>query len=232
MLDLSTPKGRIVAAALRLAGERPWRDVTLADIATAADVRLVDLRREFATKGEILAAFVRAVDDAVLARAPQRASSQSARDAVFDVVMSRFDVLAPYKPALKSIAASWPCDPALLGALAVSPAWMLRAAAIAPEGLEGQVRTVGLAAVYASVFRTWLDDDDPGLARTMAGSIAGCAAASAPCSRSTRSRPSCATSPVRSRARPSGPQRTADPSLRPRRHRLRPPERCARSVRL
>ena len=26
----------------------------------------------------------------------------------------------------------------------------------------------GLASVYASVFRTWLDDDDPGLARTMA----------------------------------------------------------------
>ena len=51
MLDLSTPKGRIVAAALRLAGERRWRDVTLADIATAANVRLVDLRREFDIEG-------------------------------------------------------------------------------------------------------------------------------------------------------------------------------------
>jgi hypothetical protein len=45
---------------------------------------------------------------------------------------------------------------------------MLRAAGIAAEGLEGQVRTAGLAAVYASVLRTWLNDDDPGLARTMA----------------------------------------------------------------
>ena len=44
----------------------------------------------------------------------------------------------------------------------------LRAAGISAEGLEGQVRAAGLAAVYASVFRTWLSDDDPGLARTMA----------------------------------------------------------------
>jgi AcrR family transcriptional regulator len=170
MLDLSTPKGRVIAGALRLAGERRWRDVTLADIAAAANIRLVDLRREFDTKGDILAAFVRAVDDAVLARTPERSASgtTSPRDAIFEVVMSRFDVLAPYRPALKSIAESWPADPAHLRALAASPAWMLRAARIEPEGFDGKVRTAGLGAVYAAVFRTWLDDDDPGLARTMA----------------------------------------------------------------
>lgn len=168
MLDLGTSKGRIVAAALRLAGERSWNDVTLADIAKSAQVSLLDLRRDFGSKAEILAAFVRAVDDEVLARAPERDTSQPPRDAIFEVVMRRFDVLAPYKPALKSISASWPPEAALVRALAVSQAWMLRAAGIAAEGLDGQVRAAGLAVVYASVFRTWLDDDDPGLARTMA----------------------------------------------------------------
>ena len=116
MLDLSTPKGRIIAAALRLASERPWRDVTLTDIAKAADVNLNEVRRDFDSKAEVLAAFVRAVDDEVLARAPKRAADQSPRDAIFDVVMSRFDVMAPYKPALNSIAATWTLDPALLRA--------------------------------------------------------------------------------------------------------------------
>ncbi len=168
MLDLSTPKGRIIAAALRLAGERPWRDVTLTDIAKAADVNLNEVRRDFNSKAEVLAAFVRAVDDEVLARAPKRAAGQSPRDAIFDVVMSRFDVMAPYRPALNSIAATWTLDPALLRALSQSQAWMLRAADIQADGLDGQLRATGLGAVYGSVFRTWLKDDDPGLARTMA----------------------------------------------------------------
>jgi ubiquinone biosynthesis protein COQ9 len=168
MLDLSTPQGRIVAAALRLAAEGPWHSVTLADIAKSAEVSLVELRRAFGSKSEILAAFVRMVDDQVLAQAPARSPDQSPRDALFEVIMSRFDVLEPYKAGLKSISASWPADPALMRAMAASQAWMLRAAGISADGLDGQLRAGGLAALYASVARTWLDDDDPGLARTMA----------------------------------------------------------------
>ena len=168
MLDHLTIRGRLVAAAMKLAAERPWREVTLPDIAAAANVSLVDVRNEFDSKGDVLAAFVRMVDDAVLARVPQRSGSQPARDALFEVIMSRFDVLAAYKPALKSIAAAWPMDPSLVRAIARSQAWMLRAAGIRSEGLDGQVRAAGLAAVYASAYRTWLGDDDPGLAKTMA----------------------------------------------------------------
>ena len=46
--------------------------------------------------------------------------------------------------------------------------WMLEAAGIGTDGAGGSLRVTGLAAVYASVFRTWLEDDDPGHARTMA----------------------------------------------------------------
>ncbi len=168
MLDQLTIKGRLVAAAMKLAAERPWRDVTLTDIAATAGVSLVDVRNAFSSKGDVLAAFVRMVDDAVLARAPHRSGAQPARDALFEVAMSRFDVLASYKPALKSIAAAWSFDPSVACAVGQSQAWMLRAAGIRAEGVEGQVRAAGLAAVYASVYRTWLGDDDPGLAKTMA----------------------------------------------------------------
>ena len=168
MLDQLTIRGRLVAAAMKLAAERPWREVTLAQIGETAGVSLVDVRREFDTKADVLAAFVRSVDDAVLARAPQRAGAQPARDALFEVIMSRFDVLAAYKPALKSIAASWPMEAPVVRALCQSQSWMLRAAGIRSEGLEGQLRAAGLGTVYASVYRTWLSDDDPGLAKTMA----------------------------------------------------------------
>ena len=168
MLDQLTIRGRLVAAAMKLAAERPWREVTLAQIAETAGVSLVDVRGAFDSKADVLAAFVRNVDDAVLARAPQRTGSQPARDALFEVIMSRFDILAAYKPALKSIAASWPMEAPVVRALCQSQAWMLRAAGIRSEGLEGQLRAAGLGTVYASVYRTWLSDDDPGLAKTMA----------------------------------------------------------------
>ena len=167
MIDRSTVRGRIVAAALDLAAQREWKTVTLRDIAEAAGSNLVELRREFHSKGDILAAFARMVDDEVLAKAPPRTPGQAARDHLFEVVMSRFDALQTYRPALRSIAASAQPDPVLARAVLASQAWMLHAAGIGTDGVEGGLKVAGLASVYASVFRTWLDDD-PGLARTMA----------------------------------------------------------------
>ena len=45
---------------------------------------------------------------------------------------------------------------------------MLHTAGLGTEGVIGAARVAGLASVYACVFRTWLEDDEPGLARTMA----------------------------------------------------------------
>ena len=45
---------------------------------------------------------------------------------------------------------------------------MLAGAGIEDGGLSAVLKTGGLAFVYARVFRTWLDEDDPGLSRTMA----------------------------------------------------------------
>lgn len=169
MFDQSTLRGRIIAATMKLAAERPWKDVTLLDIAEATGVTLVDLKQEFSSKSEILAAFTRAVDDEVLRRAPKRESTTSPRDAVFEILMTRFDVLAPYKPALRSIAGNPQSpDPAFICAFLASQHWMLQAAGIDTSGITGRMKVGGLAGVYASTVRTWLKDDDPGLARTMA----------------------------------------------------------------
>jgi ubiquinone biosynthesis protein COQ9 len=111
---------------------------------------------------------MRSVDDAVLASAPKFTGAENARDRIFDVVMARFDVLAPYKEALKSIAAARPMDMELVRRAMASQAWMLHAAGVRTDGLLGTSRVTGMASVYASVMQTWLDDDDPGSARTMA----------------------------------------------------------------
>lgn len=168
MLDETTTRGRIIASALRLAAEKPWADVTLSEIAHGGGAGLVELKGVFAGKGAILAAFVSDVDDEMLRRAPRRRPEDAARDALFEVVMTRLDVLAPYKAALRSIMREAAADPALLGAALSSQRWMLAAAGISTDGPAGVVRRAGIAGLYASILRTWLDDDDPGHARTMA----------------------------------------------------------------
>ncbi|MCH9807287.1 MAG: TetR family transcriptional regulator [Alphaproteobacteria bacterium] len=168
MIDIATPKGRVVAAALRLAAERPWQEITLRQIAEAAGLSLADLSDEFSSKAGVLRAFVKCVDREVLEKAPGPVAGESPRDALFEVIMARFDLLEPYKAALRSIVASGEMDLAMIGPMLSSQAWMLQAAGIDSGGPAGGVRTAGLASVYARVFRAWLDDDDPGLARTMA----------------------------------------------------------------
>lgn len=168
MIDPTTPKGSIISAALRLAARRPWQEVSMIEIAEEAAVSLVDLRKEFGSKSAIVSAFMRAIDDTVLARATKPLSNTAPRDALFEVVMSRFDALAPYKAGVKSIVSGVGLDTDLARRMFASQAWMLNAAGIPLNGMAGTVRVFGLASVYMSVFRTWLEDDDAGLAKTMA----------------------------------------------------------------
>lgn len=168
MLDPSTPKGRILTAALECAAKASWADVTLLDIAEAAKLPLADLRGQFSSKSDIVAGLLRAIDDELLKRVAKPTQGQEKRDALFDVIMTRFDILAPYKAALQSIRAAGGADLALAPRLLASQHWMLEAAGIGTDGAAGAVRVAGLALAYASVFDVWLKDDDPGLAKTMA----------------------------------------------------------------
>ncbi len=168
MLDFATPQGRILKAALDLAAEKPWADVTLGDVAERAGVTLADLRANVAGKADLLAKLLRAIDDEVLRTAGKPAADVGKRDALFEVIMARLDLLQPYKPALRSIHASGMADFSLAAPYIASQHWMLQAAGISTEGLTGSARVAGLALAYAQVFRTWLSDDDPGLGKTMA----------------------------------------------------------------
>jgi AcrR family transcriptional regulator len=171
MLDSTIPRDRIIAAALRLAEQRGWRELSLGEIAGGAGIPLAELRGTFQSKGQILAAFSRAVDQAVLKKF-EKPGADAARDRLFDVLITRFEIMQPYKAAIRRIrddlGLSFGEALAQLRPALKSQYWMLAAAGISGEGGRGFLRVQGLLAIYARVFPIWLDDDDPGLARTMA----------------------------------------------------------------
>jgi AcrR family transcriptional regulator len=168
MIDQSTNKGRAVAAAMRLAERKAWRGISLLDIADEAGIPLADLSKDFSSRGAILCAFARMTDEAVMRKVERFEAGEAARERVFDVIMTRFEVLAPYRTALKRIVSEFEVLPGLLPSFLNSQHWMLAAAGIPSDGPSGLVRQAGLAGLYARTFRTWLDDDDPGSAKTMA----------------------------------------------------------------
>lgn len=172
MLDLTSDRGKIVDAALRLAGEHGWRKLSMDRIAVAAGVSLAKLRQEFRSKAHILAGFTRAVDDGVLGKLTPADLETAHRDRLFDVIMTRFELMTPYKSGLRRVREDLQYRPgeslAQFGVAARSNYWMLAAAGVDAEGSRGFLRLPGLMAIYARVFDIWLEDSDPGLARTMA----------------------------------------------------------------
>jgi AcrR family transcriptional regulator len=163
---------RIVEAFLGLLAEHDYEAVSLGMIAERAEVSLAELRAAFDGKLAIVAAFATETDRKVLAGDDPRMGEEPARERLFDVLMRRVDALAPHKEAVRSLARAVRRDPAL--ALAATPIalraqrWMLAAAHVDVSGLRGEIAVRGAALAFARVVETWLDDEDPGMARTMA----------------------------------------------------------------
>lgn len=171
---MATQKTRrkIVDAFLELAGTRGWTGFDMADLARAADVKLSVLRAEFPDKLALFGAFLSEIDQSVLDAVDPDMAGEPARDRLFDVLMARLDALTPHKAAIRAIGAAARRDPGLALALnreaARSQRWMLTAAGISVGGLRAGMMAQGLVVAFARVVDTWLDDEDPGLARTMA----------------------------------------------------------------
>jgi len=170
------PRGgddHIIDAAMTLAGTNGWRRTGLADIAAEAGLSLAELYGRFRSKGAILDAFVQRIDRETLAGADKIASDDttSVRDRLFDLIMRRFDALAPHKAAVASLARDLPASPMAAlctgGRLCRSMAWMASVAGVSTSGPLGLLRIKGLVAVYLYVMRVWLHDDSDDHAKTM-----------------------------------------------------------------
>jgi AcrR family transcriptional regulator len=166
------PRERVIAAFMSLLADKPIEQIGFAGIAREAGVSLVEQRDLHGSTLAILAAQMKETDRAVLAADAADMAEEPPRERLFDVLMRRLEVLEPHKAAVRSLTRSASRNPGLafaLNGLAVrSQQWMLTAADIDAAGPRGMVRAQGLAILFASVLRTWVDDDDPGHARTMA----------------------------------------------------------------
>jgi AcrR family transcriptional regulator len=177
----TTDRDKAIDALMALLAEHSFEEIGLAEVAGRAGLKLSQLRTEFGSTLAILAAHIKDTDRAVLAGGDADMAEEPPRERLLDVLMRRLDALAPYKAAVRSLLRSARRNPGLalaLNAMAVrSQAWMLEAAGIGASGAKGALRAQGAALMFARVLSVWIDDDEPGLDRTMAALDRGLASA-------------------------------------------------------
>ena len=161
-----TIEDRLIDAALRLAAKAPWEDVSFPAILKSARLKLAQVPPGLHTKPALVSAFIKRIDAELLDTVdPDDFAEAGPRDRVFDVLMTRVELLEPHKASVRSMVSAMNQDPlaALSQAKAIdrSMEWALAAAGIDTEGVLGAARRRGLALVWLATFRVWLREDDP-----------------------------------------------------------------------
>jgi hypothetical protein len=162
----------LVTLALTLAAERGWRHFSFIELARRARVPLVRVYAELPDRGAILKALGRRLDAQMLDIELAELDGLSPRERVFELMMRRFDAMAPYKESLRSLAREARGDPGLLAASLCNldrlTRWLFDAAETGDGPVLSALGRKALTGIYARVFRVWLDDDTPDMARTLA----------------------------------------------------------------
>ena len=175
---------RIITAALKLGAEVGWRRVTLAGIAEAAKIKPDDLRARFPSRRAILEAFAERISQQTLDAATPE--GETIRDRLFELIMCRFEALAPHKDQVRAMLPGLPkraggsagggagggTDPciALFGLCAARRAMKLTlaTAGVSTAGWLGAVKIKALTLVYLNALRIWLGDDSGAMDKLMA----------------------------------------------------------------
>lgn len=164
-LSRDTVEKRASEAALSLAADRPWAEITLRDIATASGLAFVDLYRAAPSKTALLGRISAQLDLAALTDG-EIDPAADAHDRLFEAVMARLDAMAPNRAALLSIAKSDGLI-ALAPRLPFTARALLEAAGIPADGLRGAPRVAAMTATWLRILIVWREDDGA-LNRTMA----------------------------------------------------------------
>ena len=159
-----------IKAALALGALKPWAEITLAEIADKAGLKLSDFFDK-ANKTSLSEAIEPWLDKAMSAESIDMDESPHAR--LFDVIMLRFESMEPYRDGLLSLMKWRQATPArmanLLSARKNTAEWALTSAGLdSSTEIPFPIKTLNIAWVIGKTERAWRKDEDADFARTMA----------------------------------------------------------------
>lgn len=172
MTDALPAKLKIRQAAFGLAERMGWSEISMAQIAEASGLSLIEIMRHAPSKAAILESFGRDIDEAMLQVFEKHPAEGSPHDRLFDVILKRLEVMAPYRGVVASVLKTALRDAGeglkLLQSVSDSVGWIISAARVEQEPQWQGLGRLMLLRLYGRILAVWTKDDDPGLARTMA----------------------------------------------------------------
>lgn len=171
--DAQKKKNILIQALLSVMGDYAWDQISLIDIARAADMPLADVYGFYDVKEDILASYGRQLDRAVAENITPLREDETCRDRLFDILMERYELLAENKSAVLSLFNAIKYDPSqvctALPHLNASLRLMLDLAGMDSSGLRGGMCIAGLSVVYLHGIYNFVHDDSADLTKVMAG---------------------------------------------------------------
>ncbi|MGE0046600.1 MAG: hypothetical protein AB7T08_12660, partial [Hyphomonadaceae bacterium] len=156
-LDPSARKA-LAKAILDVGAAKPWREITLVDLAKAAKRPVSDFYP--ATLADAAECAEEAFDRAMAEGDLDPASS--VRDRLFDLIMRRFEAMEPHRAALKAMEARNDADPVLMAAAhqrhVRAARWALTLAGLEADGMSGNARAQGLGVIIGQARAAWRGD--------------------------------------------------------------------------
>lgn len=158
---------------LKLVETHGWRTLTFDIMAENLGGSLSDLRQKYTTKEDILIDFNKEMDQKILSEISKEDLAGAApRDQIQELFLYRFEILEPYKPALKIIYKDMLCHPTDLVPNMIdnlsSLNWLLSLSDSDLNGFLGFAKSQGLKVIYILAFKKWLEDTSQDHSKTMA----------------------------------------------------------------
>ena len=158
-------KQKLFKGLMELVSDVGWSDFTLAALARNQEIEELELEKLFSDKVGLLQAFSEFIDEQLLANLDPDILDPgiSIRERLLEIMLVRFDVLAPYKDGVCELLKVTGKDPKMFvvaaKAIRISMRSSLEAVGVSTRGVRGNIKIKGLAAVFLLGMRAWSKEE-------------------------------------------------------------------------
>ncbi|MGH6661873.1 MAG: TetR/AcrR family transcriptional regulator [Rhodospirillales bacterium] len=172
--DRGATRALILEAALTLAEDKGWQEVSFTRLGRRLGMTLAELRRHYRDLDAIADAWFRRAQDALLAPTPAGFRERPAKQRLEFLMLRWFDALAPHRRVTAEMLAGklWLFHPhhyvPMVFNLSRLIQWLRDAAGLTAQGIRRQAEEIGLTLTFVVTLAVWCRDETDGQARTRA----------------------------------------------------------------